>query len=160
MNDHDAVKSMLVDFAAGTLPTDHHGRVRSHLALCAECTRDSAFLQRIVPIVRNLPAPEMNRASLLRIAGLAAARRIEVIERRRRTLLIIAAALLGWMLVIISLPLWQWLAERASAWSGMQLTAGPPTAFALSALLSYMFLPALWALMEQRRATMDGEESR
>lgn len=160
MSEHDVVKSMLVDFAAGTLSTEVQAHVRRHLAICADCARQSASLERLAPVIQNLPAPALNRATLVRIAGLAAARRKEVIECRRQTFLIIAAALLGWMLVFISLPLWQWLAEWVKGWSGLPIAAGLPTAFVMSALLSYLFLPAIWALMERRRIILEEEEPR
>ena len=160
MNEHDAVKSLLAGFAAGTLAAEDQGRVRHHLTLCADCAMRSSFLQRLVPVVQNLPTPALNYASLLRIAALASAQRMEVIERRKQTFLIIAATLLGWMLVIISLPLWQWLAEWVKGWSGLPIAAGLPTAFVMSALLSYLFLPALWALLERRRTILDEEEPR
>jgi anti-sigma factor RsiW len=160
MDEHNVVKIWLPDFAAGSLSAEEQERVRRHLARCADCSRDSALLQRLVPVFQNLPAPDVNQAVLVRIAAQAAARRMEVIERRRQTFLIIAAALLGWTLVVVSLPLWRWLIEWASAWSGLPINAGLPTAFVLSALFSYLYLPAIWVLLERRRIILEEEEQR
>jgi len=160
MDEPDAVKSLLAGFVAGTLQADDSERIRRHLALCAGCSRDASILRRLVHEVQRLPEHVPGPESLARITALARARRMEVLERRRQARLTAAIALLGWVLVIASLPLWQWLAEAVRIWSGWPVTTGVLTAFSLGALLSYLFLPGLWALLDGGSATNYGEGRR
>jgi len=159
MSEHDAVRSLLADFVTGSLPAEEGERVRRHLDVCAYCSRNTAVLQRLVMAVQRLPAPVPAAECLVRVATLARDRRIQVIEGRQQTYLTAAVALLGWAMVIISLPLWQGLAEKVRIWSGWPVAAGFPIDLAIGALLSYLFLPALWVLLEGRRV-IEYEEGR
>jgi hypothetical protein len=157
MDEHDAVQPLLAGFVAGTLQAEENERIRRHLDLCTGCSRDAFILRRLVQAVQRLPEEAPGPECLARISELARARRLEVLANRRQTGLAAAVALLGWAMVIMTLPLWQWLAGMMQVRSGWQMPAGPLTAFALGALLSYLFLPGLWVLLERCRVASYGE---
>ena len=113
----------------------------------------ATILRRLIRAVQRLPEDGPSPVCLDRIAALATNRRMEVLENRRQAGLTAAIALFGWTMVITTLPLWQRLAETARTWSGWQISTGPLTALALGSLLSYLFLPGLWALLERHRTT-------
>lgn len=160
MDQHDAVKSLLAGFVAGSLQAEENKRIRRHLDLCEGCSRDFAVLRRLAQAVQSLTEEVPGPECLVRITALARARRMEVLEHRRQTGLAAAAALFGWAMVIMALPLWQGLSGMLRGWSGWPISTGPLTAVALGALFSYLFLPGLWALLERYRVTNEEEGRR
>jgi anti-sigma factor RsiW len=160
MDQHDAVKSLLAGFVAGSLQAEENKRIRRHLDLCEGCSRDFAVLRRLAQAVQSLTEEVPGPECLVRITALARARRMEVLEHRRQAGLAAAAALFGWAMVIMALPLWQGLSGMLRGWSGWPISTGPLTAVALGALFSYLFLPGLWALLERYRVTNEEEGRR
>ena len=157
MDEHDAVRSLLAGFIAGALQADDSERVRRHLDGCADCAQNAAVLQRLVQMVQRLPGDVPGPACLARITDVARAHRAKVLESRRQAGLTVAVALLGWVMAAMTLPLWQWLAGVMRVWSGWKIPADPLAAFALGALLSCLFLPGIWAMLERVRVARNGE---
>jgi hypothetical protein len=157
MNEHDVLKSLLADLVAGSLNHEDQAGIRRHLDLCARCSLNARILRQVVQAAQRPQGDASGPKYLAHISELANAHRMKVIANRRQAAFAAAVSLLGWALVIMTLPLWQWLAGILRQWSGWQVFGGPLSAFALGALLSYLFVPGLWLLLEPYRVTRSEE---
>ncbi|MFI5173389.1 MAG: anti-sigma factor family protein [Terriglobia bacterium] len=105
MTEHEVTQNHLAALIAGSLSSAEATKVRGHIAVCAECTRQRDALIAMAKTVRNLPHPELTGAQLGRLAALARARRDEVMEQRQQRWVITALAVYAWVMFLCSLLL-------------------------------------------------------
>jgi anti-sigma factor RsiW len=156
MIDHERARELALGLLAGTLSATDEALLRAHLDRCAECSCRLEVWRRLVGAVKSDPESSLSPAALARITRLAQARREQVLRDRRQAWLTATAAILGWLLVLTSIPIWQFAADEFRAWAGWPGATGPIAALVVGALLSYMFVPGLAPLLTRRRRTAAG----
>jgi len=105
MSEHEKTRWNLAALAAGTLEPSEESAARAHLEACAECARAWESWQRLGRAVERLPAAELPRPRLSRLAAVAEARRKHVLERRWNRLVLTGLVVYGWALFVVSWPL-------------------------------------------------------
>ncbi len=122
------VLELLPDLVAGHLTAKDANPVHDHLRVCALCANRLNELRSLTNGLRTLPAGSLDPSRLIRIAALARAKRVEVLDRRQQhwlaTLILLSTGLFYFLSVVILSKISEWLSTWWHCSPGWALMAG------------------------------------
>ena len=136
MTEHEKTKTRLGLLLGGALSAEEERALQNHLARCAECSRRLEDSRRLADAVASAPGEVPSPALVARIVDQAQSRRLQVIQERGRAWRVAGLALLGWTLVLISVPVWREILNRARAWLSWPGETGPVAALLAGAVFT------------------------
>ncbi|MBI2955851.1 MAG: zf-HC2 domain-containing protein [Acidobacteria bacterium] len=116
MREHETAREKLAALLAGALTPTEEEAVRAHAAQCPACLRELEGWRRLLEALKAMPETLPAPARLGRIAALAAARRVEVLERHWNRLVLTGLIAMGWAFFAVIGPVVplaiEWLSAR------------------------------------------------
>ncbi len=154
MNEHERTRTKLGLLLAGALSPKEEKALRAHIAKCADCSRRLEIHRQLTDAIVDSPGESPDPELTARIVRQSQSRRLQVIRERRQARQVISLALIGWLLVLISVPLWVEVLNGVREWLEWPGETGPVTALLAGAVFTYLFLPAIRPLLAPWRRAL------
>ena len=121
MSEHDKIRELLVDAAAGTLTPSEETRVVEHVRLCVICSNELEVWRSIGTDLFRLPAPRPSSQLIEATLARAEAQLAEQAEHDWNRRVMIFGVAFAWLVTVASLPVFQFISRRFGYLLGPQL---------------------------------------